>query len=116
MAVRADVQKRIVFAVAHKLLPQDQRNPREVPFVNTNALDVFIECFSEYDGDLIYDHDCLPGRMLTDHDLFFVRDGSGEVHTHILNADDHFIGYDDKMDVPFAEPILQVGTTLLGLN
>lgn len=84
--------------------------------MNTNALDVFIECFSEHDGDLIYDHDCLPGRMLTDHDLFFVRDGSGEIHTHIFNADDHFIGYDDKMDVPFVEPVLQVGSVHLGLS
>ncbi|KAL8427755.1 hypothetical protein Efla_004087 [Eimeria flavescens] len=86
----------------------DQRTMPTLPFLNTVDLDVFIECFSEHTGDLIYDSDCRAGRVLTDHDMFFVRDYAGEVHTHILNADDHFVGYEDKINVPFVEPVLWV--------
>ncbi|KAL8431852.1 hypothetical protein ACSSS7_004981 [Eimeria intestinalis] len=84
----------------------EQRTMPTLPFLNTVELDVFIECFSEHTGDLIYDSDCRAGRVLTDHDMFFVRDYNGEVHTHIVNADDHFVGYEDKVNVPFVEPIL----------
>ncbi|KAL8454457.1 hypothetical protein Emed_000178 [Eimeria media] len=84
----------------------EQRTMPTLPFLNTVDLDVFIECFSEHTGDLIYDSDCRAGRVLTDHDMFFVRDDDGEVHTHIVNADDHFVGYEDKVNVPFVEPIL----------
>lgn len=80
----------------------------DLPFVNTADVDVLIECFSEHTGDLIYDSDCKVGRMLTDHDMFFVRDKAGCVHTHVLNADDYFAGYGEKMDIPFVEPIMQV--------
>ncbi|CDI87675.1 hypothetical protein EPH_0073380 [Eimeria praecox] len=45
--------------------------------------------------------------MLTDHDMFFVRDSAGLVHTHVLNADDYFAGYGEKADIPFVEPIMQ---------
>ncbi|KAL8269292.1 hypothetical protein Esti_006782 [Eimeria stiedai] len=79
--------------------PQEQRTMPTLPFLNTVELDIFIECFSEHTGDLMYDSDCRAGRVLTDHDMFFVRDEDGEVHTHIVNADDHFVGYEDKADL-----------------
>ncbi|CDJ35979.1 LOW QUALITY PROTEIN: uncharacterized protein EMH_0049010 [Eimeria mitis] len=85
----------------------EQRSMPDLPFVNTVDVDVLIECFSEHTGELIYDSDCKAGRMLTDHDMFFVRDRAGRVHTHVLNADDYFAGYGEKADLPFVEPILQ---------
>lgn len=80
----------------------------DLPFVNTVDIDIIVECFSEYTGELIYDSDCRPGRMLTDHDMFFVRDKAGVVYTHVLNADDYFVGCEDKEDVPFVEPVMKV--------
>lgn len=80
----------------------------DLPFVNTADVDVLVECFTEHTGELIYDSDCRAGRMLTDHDMFFVRDSAGRVHTHVLNADDYFAGCGEKADIPFVEPIMQV--------
>ncbi|CDJ50656.1 C2 domain-containing protein, putative [Eimeria brunetti] len=89
----------------------EQRVVPDLPFVNTTDVDVLIECFSEHTGELIYDSDCRAGRMLTDHDMFFVRDSAGFVHTHVLNADDYFAGYGEKRDIPFVEPIMQADLT-----
>lgn len=101
-----------LYAAACVMPTQEQRAMPELPFLNTVALDILIECFSEDTGDLIYDSDCRACRMLTDHDMFFVRDREGAIHTHLLNANDYFIGYDDKINVPFVEPVLRVSDNI----
>ncbi|EPR57782.1 C2 domain-containing protein [Toxoplasma gondii GAB2-2007-GAL-DOM2] len=81
----------------------------ELPCTTAANVDVLIECFAEATGDLLYDDDLLVGRMLTDHDVFFIRDPDAEgIIIHTFNADDYFVGYHDKRNTPFKEPALKV--------
>nr|CAJ20272.1 hypothetical protein TgIa.0170 [Toxoplasma gondii RH] len=84
----------------------------ELPCTTAANVDVLIECFAEATGDLLYDDDLLVGRMLTDHDVFFIRDPDAEgIIIHTFNADDYFVGYHDKRNTPFKEPALKVENT-----
>ncbi|KEP61237.1 UNVERIFIED_CONTAM: C2 domain-containing protein [Hammondia hammondi] len=81
----------------------------ELPCTTAANVDVLIECFAEATGDLLYDDDLLVGRMLTDHDVFFIRDPDAEgIIIHTFNADDYFVGCHDKRNTPFEEPPLKV--------
>ncbi|PFH31705.1 C2 domain-containing protein [Besnoitia besnoiti] len=82
----------------------------ELPCTNVANVDVLVECFADATGDLLYDDDLLVGRLLTDHDMFFIRElNTNEILVHTLNADDYFVGCPDKVNVPFEEPVLKVG-------
>ncbi|CBZ49741.1 hypothetical protein NCLIV_002280 [Neospora caninum Liverpool] len=81
----------------------------ELPCTTAANVDILIECFAEATGDLLYDDDLLVGRMLTDHDVFFIRDPDEEgIIIHTFNADDYFVGYPDKSNTPFEDPVLKV--------
>eukprot|EP00923_Selenidium_pygospionis_P002175 GHVN01003368.1.p1 GENE.GHVN01003368.1~~GHVN01003368.1.p1 ORF type:complete len:1143 (-),score=206.42 GHVN01003368.1:167-3478(-) len=71
--------------------------------------DFYVECYACEAGDLAYDNDLHVGRLVTDHDLYYItKPNSGQVTAGLFNADDHFMGYPDKVHAPFVEPPLRV--------